>query len=83
MNPNGTTGSIRYRADGAGYSLLGDVIIDLNEINPQIAARLLTPLSKWRSYRLRGDVMREQLQRLADRSDLSVDVFEVVSKSLA
>lgn len=55
----------------------------MNEINPQIAARLLTPLSKWRSYGQRGDVMREQLQRLADRSDLSVDVYEVVSKSLA
>ncbi|MAT93182.1 MAG: aminopeptidase N [Halioglobus sp.] len=72
-----------HRADGAGYRFLTDVVLQLNERNPQIAARLLTPLTKWRNYRGREELMRGELQRLAAAPALSPDVFEVVSKSLA
>ncbi|MEP5567706.1 MAG: aminopeptidase N [Halioglobus sp.] len=71
-----------HRADGEGYRLLGDVIAQLNGINPQTAARLLAPLTKWRYYSGRADSMRAELQRLADLPDLSPDVYEVVTKSL-
>ena len=50
--------------------------------NPQIAARLLSPLTKWRNYTGRDALMKAQLERLAAEPELSPDVFEVVTKSL-
>ena len=72
-----------HRADGAGYALLGEVVEELNERNPQIAARLLTPLTRWRRYPAGSAAMRSELERLAALPSLSRDVYEVVSKSLA
>lgn len=68
---------------GQGYALLRDVIMELNEINPQIAARQLTPLREWKRYTpaLQG-YMKQALQTIMDTPNLSNDVFEVVSKSL-
>jgi aminopeptidase N len=71
-----------HRADGEGYRFLADVILQLNTLNPQIAARLLTPLTKWRKFTGRAELMRVQLERLAATPSLSRDVYEVVSKSL-
>ena len=71
-----------HRLDGAGYRFLADIVITLNTRNPQLAARLLTPLTKWRSYLGREDLMRTELERLKAQPDLSADVFEVVMKSL-
>lgn len=68
---------------GQGYGLLRDVIIELNEINPQIAARQVTPLREWRRYTPTLQAhMKEVLQAIMDTQNLSNDVFEVVSKSL-
>ncbi|MEP1472422.1 MAG: aminopeptidase N [Halieaceae bacterium] len=71
-----------HRADGEGYRFLADIVIELNTRNPQIASRLLNPLTKWRNYAGRDTLMRTQLERLAATPELSRDVFEVVSKSL-
>ncbi len=71
-----------HRVDGAGYRFLGDIVIELNRLNPQIASRLLTPLTKWRNYTGRAELMRAELERLATVPALSPDVFEVVTKSL-
>ncbi|MDZ7781976.1 MAG: aminopeptidase N [Halioglobus sp.] len=71
-----------HRLDGTGYRLLADVVLELNALNPQIAARLLTPLTRWRDYRGRSELMKAELQRLAAVPSLSPDVFEVVDKSL-
>ncbi len=71
-----------HRADGAGYRFLADAVAQLNGINPQIASRLLGPLTKWRNYRGRTELMRGELERLASMKNLSTDVFEVVTKSL-
>jgi Aminopeptidase N len=58
-------------------------VLRLNRQNPQIAARLLAPLSKWRRHDpARQALMRAQLQRIAAEEKLSKDVFEVVNKSL-
>ncbi|MEP5766513.1 MAG: aminopeptidase N [Halieaceae bacterium] len=72
-----------HRADGAGYQLLLEVITELNASNPQIASRLLTPLTRWRRYAGRREQMQATLQQIAELPQLSKDVFEVVSKSLA
>ena len=71
-----------HRPDGGGYRFLADRVAELNAINPQIAARLLTPLTRWRHYTGREQLMRAELQRLAELPQLSPDVFEVVDKSL-
>lgn len=73
-----------HGVDGSGYQLLADKIILLNALNPQIASRLVAPLSKWRRYvDHQGQQMKQQLQRIMAQEDLSKDVYEVVSKSLA
>ena len=71
-----------HHVDGSGYRFLGDVVIKLNGLNPQLASRLLTPLTKWRRYPARGKLMRAELERLSAEPALSPDVFEIVSKSL-
>lgn len=72
-----------HASDGSGYDLLAQRIIDLDQFNPQIAARLLQPLTRWRRYdEQRRELMRKALERIAAREKLSKDVFEVVAKSL-
>ncbi|MDO8908052.1 MAG: aminopeptidase N [Pseudohongiella sp.] len=72
-----------HHLDGAGYEFLADQVVALNLANPQIASRLLTPLTRWRKYNAgRQALMKTQLQRIAALPELSRDVFEVVSKSL-
>ncbi len=68
---------------GAGYTFLADYVIQLNAMNPQIAARLLTPLTTWKRYdNNRQTLMRGQLERIMSAENLSGDVAEVASKSL-
>nr|WP_324258692.1 aminopeptidase N [Cellvibrio fontiphilus] len=76
--------AINFHANkGAGYVFLADQIILLNKQNPQIASRLLTPLTKWKKYNpARQQLMKAQLERIMAEPELSKDVFEVVSKSL-
>ncbi len=72
-----------HDAEGEGYKYLADKIIVLNTQNPQIASRLLTPLTKWKKYgSVRQALIKAQLERIMAEPDLSKDVFEVVSKSL-
>ncbi len=71
-----------HRPDGEGYRFLADIVAELDGLNPQIAARLLAPLTKWRNYVGRGELMRAELERLGARPGLSPDVFEVLTRSL-
>lgn len=67
---------------GSGYRFLADKIAELNTINPQIAARLVSPLINWRRYDIkRQELMQEALDRILAINHLSSDVYEVVSKS--
>ena len=46
---------LRYHAvDGAGYAFHADRTLELDPINPQVAARLLAPLGRWRSRHIRS-----------------------------
>jgi aminopeptidase N len=72
-----------HAIDGSGYTFLADYILKLNKINPQIAARLVTPLTQWQKVDTRRQsLMQHQLMRLSNAPQLSKDVFEKVSKSL-
>ncbi|WP_415905601.1 aminopeptidase N [Neptuniibacter sp. QD48_55] len=73
-----------HAKDGSGYQFLADRIIELNAQNPQVASRMVTPLSRWKKYdKVRQVLMLKELERIRDSGNLSKDVFEVVSKSLA
>ena len=73
-----------HAADGSGYRFLADLVIELNGFNPQIASRQLAPLTRWRKYdAARQAMMKAELERIRSSGELSSDVFEVVSKSLA
>ena len=72
-----------HNKDGSGYGFLADCVIELNGINPQMAARMLSPLTRWRKYdQARQALMKTQLERILAADDLSPDVFEIASKSV-
>ena len=79
-----TGNPLRFHAiDGSGYRFLTDYIIRLDKHNPQLTSRMTTPLSRWKRYdKTRQSLMLAQLERIANTAGLSVDVFEVVSKSM-
>ncbi len=73
-----------HAADGSGYRFLADLVIELNALNPQIASRQMAPLTRWRKYdAARQALMKGELERILASGELSSDVYEVVSKSLA
>ena len=56
---------------------------ELNEINPQIASRVMAPLTRWRKYdERRQHMMKRELTRILEIESLSSDVYEIASKSL-
>jgi len=72
------------RADGMGYRMVADAIIALDKLNPQTAARLVPPLGRWKRFdAARGALMRAELERIAATPQLSRDVLEQATKSLA
>ena len=72
-----------HAASGEGYRLIADLILALDPINAQTAARFVAPLGRWRRIEPgRAALMRAELERLAAAPGLSKDTFEQVSKSL-
>ena len=73
-----------HAKDGSGYRFLADQVLALNTLNPQIASRMVTGLAQWRRYDTeRQELMKQQLQRIVATEQLSKDVYEIASKSLA
>ena len=72
-----------HAADGEGYRVIGDLILALDPINAQTAARFVPSLGRWRRIEpKRSAMMREQLERIVAAPNLSRDVYEQASKSL-
>lgn len=73
-----------HESSGAGYRLLADAVLELDAINPQVAARLVGPFVQWRRLDdTRSQAMRAELTRIVARPQLSKDVFELANKALA
>jgi len=71
-----------HNKSGDGYEFLADQVIALDALNPQVASRLLTPLTRWKKFdSKRQALMQAQLLRIKAAPDLSKDVFEIVEKS--
>jgi aminopeptidase N len=72
-----------HNIDGSGYEFLADQVLALDALNPQIAARLVHNMSRWRRYDdKRQEFMKNQLERILNKKDLSKDVYEITSRSL-
>jgi aminopeptidase N len=72
------------RADGGGYRLLEEVVVQLDASNPQIAARLLTAMRSWRLLEeVRRALAESSLRRIAAQPSLSSDLRDIVTRSLA
>ena len=73
-----------HRADAAGYVFWSDRVVELDAMNPQVAARLARALDRWSKlaepYR---SAAREAIARVADKKDLSKDTIEVITRALA
>ena len=72
-----------HAASGAGYRMIADLILALDPINAQTAARFVAPLGRWKRIEpKRAALMRAELERILAAPSLSRDTFEQVSKSL-
>ena len=70
-----------HQADGSAYSLVVDQLIALDDINPQLCARMTTVFETWRRYDgARQELMRAALCRLAAKPNLSRDTKEMVTR---
>ncbi|MGV8996449.1 MAG: aminopeptidase N [Parvibaculaceae bacterium] len=80
-----TGNQLRFHAtDGAGYALVADKVLELDALNPQVAARLLGAFKSWRQFETKQrKLMSRHLSRIAGTEGISRDVFEIATKTLA
>ncbi|HAT48899.1 MAG: aminopeptidase N [Nitrospirae bacterium] len=72
-----------HATTGEGYDFLVQRIAELNAINPQVAARLLTALVPWRRFETRRQQhMHRALEAVARLPSLARDLHELVQKAL-
>ena len=72
-----------HKADGEGYRMVADVILALDPINPQTAAKFVPALGRWRRIEPgRAALMKAERERILAAGNLSRDTFEQVSRSL-
>ncbi len=72
-----------HRKDGAGYKFIAEKIIELDSINPQIAARLSSCFNHWKKYDdQRKTLMKTELEQILSVKKLSKNVYEIVSSAL-
>ncbi len=68
---------------GEGYQFLTEQVITIDPANPQIAARLVAPFVNWKKYGTeRQNLIREQLEGLLGRGNISNDLYEIVKKAV-
>lgn len=73
-----------HAEDGSGYQFLVEMLTDLNHRNPQIAARMIEPLIRFKRYdEGRQKLMRAALEQLLKLDNLSRDLYEKITKALA
>ena len=71
-------------ASGRGYQFLIEQLIKLNDINPQVASRLITPLIQFKSFDQDRQIMiKAKLEQLAKQEVLSKDLKEKLDAALA
>ena len=73
-----------HAIDGSGYALWCHLVVELNTINPQVAARLARSMDRWRKFTPElQKQMQAALKKVAATKNMSKDVLEIVNKALA
>jgi len=73
-----------HTLSGAGYRFVAEQIIELNRLNPQVAARIAAGFNRWKRYDpVRQGLMQGELKRIAATANLSPDVTEIVGNALS
>jgi aminopeptidase N len=66
-----------------GYRLFGEFILELDSINPQVAARLVGIFNLWKKYTSNySELQRKELEVIRATRNLSNNVFEIVNIAL-
>lgn len=72
-----------HAKDGSGYAFVAEMTIKLDSINPMVAADTVKPLTRWERFDPeRREMMKDALEKVLAKPNLSKNVYELVSKSL-
>ena len=72
-----------HQANGEGYVFLREIVQHLDKLNPQVAGRMVKPLTGWKRYdKERQALMRKQLELILQDKHLSPDLYELITKSI-
>ncbi len=73
-----------HRTDAAGYVFWADRVMEFDGYNPQLASRIARVMERWQPLAEPWrSAAREALSRVAARAELSADVREIITRSLA
>lgn len=73
-----------HALDGSGYQFLGEMILALDPINPQTAARFIAPLGQWKRHtKPRQTAAKQALETILESETLSRDVRELAQKAIS
>lgn len=72
-----------HAADGSGYEFWSRNLIELDRINPQVAARLARCMDQWKRYIPSLRKPAEQVLRHVSEQSLSRDTREIIEKTLS
>jgi aminopeptidase N len=79
----GANPAVFHAAQGQGYDFIAEQVLLIDAYNPQVAARVLTPLTRWQQFSSsRAQSIKQALGKVAAAEKLSSDVAEMVHKSL-
>lgn len=72
-----------HAIDGSGYQFASEILLALNESNPQVASRMIDPLLKYRQFdEIRQNLIRTELEKLSKLENLAKDLYEKIAKAL-
>ena len=73
-----------HQASGAGYRFFADWLIQMDEANPQTAARVAGAFETWRRYAPeRQALMQAEMERILASATLSKDMGEIIGRIIA
>ena len=71
-----------HHKNGQGYALLTKLLIDLDKINPQVAARMIGPLMSFKRFDSERQALMKQSLTTLSKLKLSKDLYEKVEEVL-
>ena len=73
-----------HQPDGSAYNLIANQLIALDDLNPQLCARVTTAFDTWKLYdKNRQSMINAALKRIANKPDLSRDTGEILDRLLS